>query len=128
VQAHAAGDHARRRQAHAPVFDRGDSGFFDLGMIAQPEIIARGEVEHRLLADGDERALRRIEQRLATQQTRVLEVAQLAAQKRDLTRRLAASSSLDALARAARQLGYVKPGERLYIVKGIAAWLRAHSK
>jgi cell division protein FtsB len=56
------------------------------------------------------------------------EVAQLAAQKGDLTRRLAASSSLDALARAARQLGYVKPGERLYIVKGIAAWLRAHSK
>jgi cell division protein FtsB len=55
------------------------------------------------------------------------EVAQLAAQKRDLERRLAASSSLDALAREARELGYVRPGERLYIVKGIAAWRLAHS-
>ena len=55
------------------------------------------------------------------------EVAQLAAQKHDLQRRLRASSSLDALAREARELGYVLPGERLYIVKGIAAWRRAHS-
>ncbi|MBW8742184.1 MAG: FtsB family cell division protein [Gaiellaceae bacterium] len=55
------------------------------------------------------------------------EVSQLAAQKRDLRRRLAASSSLEALAREARELGYVRPDERLYIVKGIAAWRRAHS-
>lgn len=55
------------------------------------------------------------------------EVRQLAAQKRDLERRLAASSSLDALAREARKLGYVRPGEHLYIVKGISAWRRAHS-
>ena len=55
------------------------------------------------------------------------EVDQLAAQKRDLQRRLAASSSVDALAREARKLGYVRPGEHLYIVKGIAAWRRAHS-
>lgn len=55
------------------------------------------------------------------------EVHQLAAQKRDLQRRLAASSSLDALAREARKLGYVLPGEHLYIVKGIEAWRRAHS-
>jgi cell division protein FtsB len=55
------------------------------------------------------------------------DVASLAAQKRDLQRRLAASSSLDALAREARELGYVRPGERLYIVKGIEAWRRAHS-
>lgn len=54
-------------------------------------------------------------------------VEQLAAQKRDLQRRLAASSSLDALAREARELGYVLPGERLYIVKGIEAWRRAQS-
>jgi hypothetical protein len=50
------------------------------------------------------------------------QVAQLAAQKRELERRLAASTSLGALAREARQLGYVLPGEHLYIVKGIQAW------
>lgn len=55
------------------------------------------------------------------------DVRQLAAQKRDLERRLAASSSLDALAREARKLGYVRPDEHLYIVKGIAAWRRVHS-
>jgi cell division protein FtsB len=52
------------------------------------------------------------------------EVTQLATEKRELTRRLEASRSLDALAREARQLGYVRPGERLYIVKGIADWRR----
>ena len=55
------------------------------------------------------------------------EVQQLAAQRHDLQRRLAASASIDALAREARKLGYVRPGEHLYIVKGIAAWRRAHS-
>jgi cell division protein FtsB len=54
--------------------------------------------------------------------TRRAQVAQLAEQKRDLERRLAASTSLGALARQARRLGYVRPGERLYIVKGIQAW------
>jgi cell division protein FtsB len=55
------------------------------------------------------------------------EVEQLAAQRHDLQRRLSASTSLVALAREARELGYVRPGEHLYIVKGIAAWRRAHS-
>ena len=54
--------------------------------------------------------------------TRRTEVAQLAAQRRELERRLAASTSLGALARQARALGYVRPGEHLYIVKGIQAW------
>jgi cell division protein FtsB len=54
--------------------------------------------------------------------SRRAEVAQLAAQKRELTRRLAATTSLGALAREARELGYVRPGEHLYIVKGIEAW------
>jgi hypothetical protein len=31
-----------------------------------------------------------------------------------------------ALAREARRIGYVKPGERLFIVKGISSWQRAH--
>jgi hypothetical protein len=43
-----------------------------------------------------------------------------------LERRLAASTSTEALAREARRLGFVKPGQHLYIVKGIPAWLRAH--
>jgi cell division protein FtsB len=50
------------------------------------------------------------------------EVARLAAQKRELQRRLRLETSLDALAHQARELGYVRPGEHLYIVKGIAAW------
>jgi cell division protein FtsB len=59
---------------------------------------------------------------LSSQRT---QVAQLAAQKGELERRLAATTSLGALARQARELGYVRPGEHLYIVKGIEAW-RAH--
>src|SRR4051812_11524467 len=55
------------------------------------------------------------------------EVAQLAAQRRELRRRLAAPSSLEAPAREAGELGYARPDERLYIVRGIAAWRRAHS-
>jgi cell division protein FtsB len=55
------------------------------------------------------------------------EVDQLRAEKHELARSLTVAASTDALARAARQLGYVRPGERLFIVKGIAAWKRAHS-
>jgi hypothetical protein len=54
-------------------------------------------------------------------------VAQLAAEKRDLRRQLDEATSTGQLAREARELGYVRPGERLFIVKGIAAWQRAHS-
>lgn len=54
------------------------------------------------------------------------DVAQLQAEKDDLRRRLAAASSTQALARAARELGYVRPGEHLFIVKGIEAWKRRH--
>jgi len=54
--------------------------------------------------------------------SRRTEVGQLAEQKRELERRLGASASLGALAREARQLGYVRPGEHLFIVKGIPAW------
>src|SRR3989442_6317138 len=51
------------------------------------------------------------------------EVAELSAEKRALQARLTASMSIDALAGQARELGYVRPGEHLYIVKGIEAWL-----
>jgi cell division protein FtsB len=58
---------------------------------------------------------------------RAAEVRALRAEKRSLERRVTASTSADALTREARRLGLVKPGERLFIVKGIDAWLRAHS-
>jgi cell division protein FtsB len=57
---------------------------------------------------------------------RSAEVEQLAAQKRRLERLVAASTSNAALAREARRLGLVKPGEQLFIVKGIAKWQRRH--
>ena len=55
------------------------------------------------------------------------EVRELAARKHALERRLAASTSLEALAVEAQRLGYVRPGEKLYIVKGIKPWLRARN-
>jgi cell division protein FtsB len=55
------------------------------------------------------------------------EVRSLQAQKSSLERRLNVSASLAVLDREARRLGYVKPGEHLYIVKGIGAW-RKHLK
>jgi Septum formation initiator len=55
-------------------------------------------------------------------------VAQLAGQKRELQQRVQATTSLDSLAREARRLGYIRPGEHLFIVKGIQAWLKAHSR
>jgi cell division protein FtsB len=61
-------------------------------------------------------------------QTRSAEVGQLAAQKRELKQRLQVSARLDSLARQARQLGYVRPGEHLFIVKGIKAWQKVHSR
>jgi cell division protein FtsB len=54
------------------------------------------------------------------------EVRGLQAEKRSLERRLREGDTPAALAREARRLGYVKPGERLFIVKGIDAWRRTH--
>jgi cell division protein FtsB len=56
------------------------------------------------------------------------EVAQLDAQKRELLQRVHASETLDDVAHEARQLGYIRPGEHLFIVKGIKAWQKAHSR
>jgi hypothetical protein len=52
------------------------------------------------------------------------DVRALTLQKRSLERKLAASKSAAVLAREARRLGYVRPGEHLYIVKGIESWRR----
>jgi cell division protein FtsB len=57
---------------------------------------------------------------------RAAEVAKLRKQHEHLTRLVAASASDAELAREARRLGLVKPGERLFIVKGIKRWLKRH--
>ena len=55
------------------------------------------------------------------------EVASLRAERARVTARLERVTSLDELARAARGIGYVRPGEHLFIVKGTAAWSRLHA-
>jgi cell division protein FtsB len=56
---------------------------------------------------------------------RSAEVRALTAEHRALEHRLATSETTPALIREARRLGLIRPGERLFIVKGIAAWQRA---
>jgi len=41
--------------------------------------------------------------------------------------RLVNSTSVEATEREARRMGYVQPGEQLFVVKGIPAWRQAHS-
>jgi cell division protein FtsB len=60
--------------------------------------------------------------------SRTDEVGQLAAQKHELMQRVRASETLDSVARQARALGYIRAGEHLFIVKGIKAWEKAHSR
>lgn len=57
---------------------------------------------------------------------RSAEVSNLRAQRDLLQRRLDRSQTDQALLREARRLGLVRPGERLFIVKGIGAWQRKH--
>ena len=59
-----------------------------------------------------------------TVSTRAAEVRKLRRQHEHLQRLVAASTSDAELAREARRLGLVKPGERLFIVKGINRWLK----
>jgi cell division protein FtsB len=72
------------------------------------------------------RPLRAYLETRSTLDERRAEVRRLKAERTRLERRLAASTSTAALALEARRLALVKPGERLFIVKGIAAWRRAH--
>ena len=58
---------------------------------------------------------------------RIAEVRKLRAQKRGLEDRMVEVASGKELLRQARRLGLVKPGERLFIVKGIGA-CRASSR
>jgi cell division protein FtsB len=59
--------------------------------------------------------------------TRQGEVQKLREKHRRLARLVAASTSDAELAREARRLGLVKPGERLFIVKGIDRWSKQHA-
>jgi cell division protein FtsB len=53
---------------------------------------------------------------------REAEVNRLEQQKAQLQTRIASVGSGEALVREARRLGLVKPGERLFIVRGISHW------
>src|SRR5207248_11011191 len=57
-------------------------------------------------------------------QIRHAEVRALLAEKARLTKRIAEAGTGDDLVREARRLDLVKPGEKLYIVRGIASWRR----
>jgi cell division protein FtsB len=59
-------------------------------------------------------------------QRRQSEVAQLRRQQQVLQHRLDTVGTGDDLIREARRLGLVKPGEQLFIVRGIAAWRHHH--
>lgn len=59
---------------------------------------------------------------------RAAEVDALRVERARLAKRLEASSTVAALAREARQLNLVRPGERLFIVKGVKEWRRANAR
>ena len=56
------------------------------------------------------------------------QVSRLLAEQRLLKARIAAVGTGVGLLREARRLGFVKPGEQLFIVRGIAAWRAAHAR
>jgi len=56
---------------------------------------------------------------------REAQVARLEVQQRQLKARIATVGTGSELVREARRLGFVKPGEQLFIVRGIAAWRAA---
>ena len=58
---------------------------------------------------------------------RTADVQALKAENRDLQRRLADANTPQALQREARRLGLVHPGEKLFIVKGISAWVHTRT-
>ena len=52
----------------------------------------------------------------------------LAEEKSTLEQRLALSGTGETLLQEARRLDFVRPGEHLYIVRGIKEWLKAHPR
>lgn len=53
------------------------------------------------------------------------EVETLRQARTELQLRLVSSTSVTTTEREARRLGYVKPGEQLFLVKGVSAWRQA---
>lgn len=70
--------------------------------------------------------LRAYEHTHAVLSNRLAQVGRLEQQQRQLKARLATVGSGEELVREARRLGFVKPGERLFIVRGIASWRGKH--
>ena len=60
--------------------------------------------------------------------TRRAEVESLRLVRAELELRLVNSTSVGSLEREARRINYVKPGERLFVVKGIPAWRTARNQ
>jgi cell division protein FtsB len=56
------------------------------------------------------------------------EVRDLKREKAQLEARLAHSGTGQALIQEARRLGYVRPGEHLFVIRGVKEWLQAHAK
>jgi cell division protein FtsB len=59
---------------------------------------------------------------------RAAEVERLREERKRLQARLADSETVTALAREARRMRLVRPGERIFIVKGVAEWRRANAR
>jgi Septum formation initiator len=55
------------------------------------------------------------------------EVENLRVVRSELDLRLVNSTKADSIEREARRIGYVRPGERLFVVKGIPAWRKSRS-
>ena len=62
----------------------------------------------------------------ATLNERTAEVQLLRQERTRLQARLEHSATVEALSREARRMSLVRPGERLFIVKGVQQWRRAH--
>jgi cell division protein FtsB len=58
---------------------------------------------------------------------RKAEVQELSHEKAVLEQRLTISGTGQALLEEARRLGYVRPGEHLFVVRGVKAWVKAHA-
>jgi cell division protein FtsB len=58
--------------------------------------------------------------------TRQQQVDALSSEARDLEARIDSVVSGPGFVREARRLGFVKPGQQLFIVRGIAAWRKHH--
>jgi hypothetical protein len=63
----------------------------------------------------------------ATLNERSAEVQLLRQERSRLQARLEHAATVEALAREARRMSLVRPGERLFIVKGVAEWRRGHA-